>query len=321
MKEPMSEGGTNFLGCLGITVLRPDDGITLPPPLRSNSDHREFLHIALHVRGPVAVLLDHGKEFLDPGDLVFYDPGRPGFARFGEHVRMTFFRIPRHCLEITESDLHRIMGVPLTCEKGVRALVSNFLSALAREAEFRRTGIGDRLARNAADLLTAVVTEFSGEAAAGPADGRTQTLSRVRAYVELHLTDPDLSPESIAFAHGISVRYLHKVFQDEGTTVSRLIRQRRLDACRRDLDRARHRGLTVAAVGHRWGFTSPSHFSKAFRDAYGMTPKEWLAPTPSNTDTDMITVTAERGPVSVSGSPLPLRPRSSGTPRRVRQGT
>ncbi|MCX4767208.1 helix-turn-helix domain-containing protein [Streptomyces sp. NBC_01275] len=40
---------------------------------------------------------------------------------------------------------------------------------------------------------------------------------------------------------------------------------------------ARHRGLTVAAVAQRWGFTSPSHFSRAFRDAHGMSPREWQA--------------------------------------------
>ncbi|MFJ5306814.1 helix-turn-helix domain-containing protein [Streptomyces sp. NPDC088350] len=250
-----------------------------------NPRQREFLHVAIHVRGPISVFHDGGEVFLNPGDLVFYDPHRPGFAHFGEHVRMTVIRIPRHCPGIAESDLRRIMGVPLSCQEGVRTLVSNFLSVLAREAEFRRTDLGDRLARNAADLLAAVVTEFAGEPAADPTDGRTRTLSHVRSYVELHLADPDLSPESIAFAHNISVRYLHKLFQHEGTTVSRLIRQRRLDACRRELDRARHRRLTVAAVAHRWGFTSPSHFSKAFRDAYGMSPKEWQAPASSDTDT------------------------------------
>ncbi|MFF2198440.1 AraC family transcriptional regulator, partial [Streptomyces sp. NPDC058157] len=30
-------------------------------------------------------------------------------------------------------------------------------------------------------------------------------------------------------------------------------------------------------VAQRWGFVSPSHFSRAFRAAYGMTPREWQA--------------------------------------------
>ncbi|MGW0964073.1 AraC family transcriptional regulator [Streptomyces gelaticus] len=34
----------------------------------------------------------------------------------------------------------------------------------------------------------------------------------------------------------------------------------------------------MAAVAQRWGFVSPSHFSRAFRATYGMSPREWQAP-------------------------------------------
>lgn len=78
-------------------------------------------------------------------------------------------------------------------------------------------------------------------------------MSRIQAFIEEHLTDPDLSPESIALAHHISVRYLHKLFQQEGTTVGQWIRRRRLDACRRELSRSANRRPSVAAVAQRWG--------------------------------------------------------------------
>lgn len=34
-------------------------------------------------------------------------------------------------------------------------------------------------------------------------------------------------------------------------------------------------GATTAAVAHRWGFSNPSHFSRTFRGAYGMSPSDW----------------------------------------------
>ncbi|MFH9355742.1 helix-turn-helix domain-containing protein, partial [Kitasatospora sp. NPDC017646] len=55
------------------------------------------------------------------------------------------------------------------------------------------------------------------------------------------------------------------------------VRQRRLDACRRELERPSRRQTSVSAVAHRWGFVSHSHFSRAFRDAYGISPREWQA--------------------------------------------
>jgi AraC-like DNA-binding protein len=73
------------------------------------------------------------------------------------------------------------------------------------------------------------------------------------------------------------VRYLHYLFQEQGTTVSRWIRHRRLEACRRELARRATGGVAVAAVAQRFGLTSPAHFSRVFRAAYGMSPREWRA--------------------------------------------
>jgi AraC-like DNA-binding protein len=109
---------------------------------------------------------------------------------------------------------------------------------------------------------------------AGGPDGDRGLLPRIRTYIEEHLMEPDLSPEVIARAHHISVRYLHKLFQNDGTTVSQWVRRRRLEACRVELGRS-HRRFTVAAVANRWGFGSASHFSRTFRGAYGMSPREW----------------------------------------------
>ncbi|MFJ1968881.1 helix-turn-helix domain-containing protein [Streptomyces sp. NPDC087903] len=277
---PVGDG----LGELSVSVLRSDGSgeLVLPWPADADTTVDDALYAAVHARGAVTVPHDGAEVSLAPGDIVFCAPGPAGLPRFGDDVRMAVFRIPRRCLGITESELRRITGTPLSCADGVPALVSNFLTLLASEAALRRARVGDRLARNAVDLLAVLVTELLGTRTAdtrtaGPTDVGAQTLSRIRDFVELHLTDPDLSPESIALAHHISVRYLHKLFRSEGTTVGQWVRQRRLDACRRDLDRAPHRRLTVAAVAHRWGFTSPSHFSRAFRDAYGMSPSAWQA--------------------------------------------
>ncbi|WP_063886422.1 AraC family transcriptional regulator [Streptomyces sp. NRRL S-31] len=45
--------------------------------------------------------------------------------------------------------------------------------------------------------------------------------------------------------------------------------------CRRDLARRHAAGLTIAAIAHRWGFISASHFSRVFRATYGVSPVEW----------------------------------------------
>ncbi|MFF9838440.1 helix-turn-helix domain-containing protein [Streptomyces sp. NPDC013740] len=244
-----------------------------------DTNDRNHLYLGVHVRGPVTVR-ERAETPLEPNDLVFCDPARRHLLRFGEDCQMIFFRVPRCYPGVPESELDRVLGVPVRGGEGIGALVSDFLTAIAARAEFRRSSIGERCARTAVHLLSVLVMELLEADTADTADDASgagrEMLSRVHAHIEEHLMDPDLSAESIARAHHISVRYLQKLFQNDGSTVSQWVRQRRLESCRFELSRSTRR-TTMAAMAHRWGFSSPSHFSRTFRGAYGMSPSAWQA--------------------------------------------
>ncbi|MFI0543766.1 helix-turn-helix domain-containing protein [Streptomyces sp. WSLK1-3] len=264
------------LGFLRICVLHSDGRSASTPPWLSDPDAGEALYVAIHGKAHGSVPAVQGRQEPCPyaGDIEFWDPRRSEFRLCGHPCAVTILRLPRRSLGLAESDLRGIHGVRLAWAEGAHALVVRFLPALVSEAGRRRTRIGDRLARSAVDLLAVLVTEWALEQRAEVTDERTRTLAHIRDFIELHLTDPDLSPDSIASAHHISVRYLHKLFQSEGITVSQWVRERRLEACHKELGAAsQHR--TVAAVARRWGFASHSHFSRAFRAAYGVPPSEW----------------------------------------------
>jgi AraC-like DNA-binding protein len=104
---------------------------------------------------------------------------------------------------------------------------------------------------------------------------RRSVLVSVRRWIELHLDSPALNPETIARANHVSVRYLHQLFHDQGSTVSRWVKERRLERCLSDLgDPAlSHRG--ISAIAARWGFTDAAYFSRVFKEAYGQSPREY----------------------------------------------
>ncbi|QJT00166.1 helix-turn-helix domain-containing protein [Streptomyces asoensis] len=221
---------------------------------------------------------------LTPGDVCFYDVHRAPALDFREPFRATTFLVPADLLGLAESDVRRIARTPVARASRLGTLLSPLLSDLARATAEARPPVGEMLAWNAVNLLATLAAEQLGTAVPGTRGtpeglgtpgAHSPVLGRVLEYVELHLTDPDLSPEVIARAHHISVRYLHKLFKDEGTTVGRWILRRRLEECRRDLMRYGRGGRTIAAVAARWGFLSATHFSRVFRSAYGMSPREW----------------------------------------------
>jgi AraC-like DNA-binding protein len=110
------------------------------------------------------------------------------------------------------------------------------------------------------------------------ADALDETLLlRVQSHVRDHLHDPQLQPAAVAAALHISVRHLYRVCSDGGLRLEQWIIQERLGGARDELSRPGTRRLTIAAVARRWGFSNASHFTHRFRDAYGMTPREWQA--------------------------------------------
>ncbi|MFI6511369.1 helix-turn-helix domain-containing protein [Streptosporangium sp. NPDC050855] len=110
---------------------------------------------------------------------------------------------------------------------------------------------------------------------APPARHRHPLLARIHAFVDRHLADPRLSPDLIATAHNISSRSLYRLFQAENTTVARLIHDRRLERCRDDLTDPAKRDRPIHAIAARWGFGTAAHFTRAFRTAYGLSPREY----------------------------------------------
>jgi AraC-like DNA-binding protein len=126
------------------------------------------------------------------------------------------------------------------------------------------------------DLLIVALAERLGRAATlAPTTQRRALLASVQGFIDQRLADPELSPSAIAAAHHISLRYLHKLFEAQPTTVSGWIRQRRLERCRRDLLDPALGDWSVSAIAARWGLIDAAHFGRLFRAAYGLPPAEY----------------------------------------------
>ncbi|GGW67523.1 helix-turn-helix domain-containing protein [Streptomyces xantholiticus] len=241
----------------------------------------EYLNVCVQDRGHLVIDQNDSQTLLRPGALTLFDATRPYTVTYPAAFRMHVIQIPRWMLGVRESDLRRITAVPVHGDTETASLIIPFLSGLATQAGNRPPYIGDLLARNAADLLATLIAERLdrdvAEISTGTDAAHTALLLRIKAFVDRHLADSDLSPQTIAAAHYISVRHVHRLFQDEGTTAGRWIQHRRLEACRRELGRPGRNAPAVMAIAHRFGFTSPSHFSRTFRAAYGVSPREWRA--------------------------------------------
>jgi AraC-like DNA-binding protein len=107
-----------------------------------------------------------------------------------------------------------------------------------------------------------------------PHRSKADRFTQVLDYVDQALDDPALAPTSIAHRFGCSVRSLHALFAEHGTSVASEIRRRRLERCRDDLAGRGH-GDRIGELALRWGFSDAAQFSKLFKSRYGVSPRQY----------------------------------------------
>jgi AraC-like DNA-binding protein len=250
------------LGPLRLIELTTPEGECFRDARCARAEDEQLWQVDLMTRGRARVEQGRGTADLGPADLVLIDPARP--VRFaataGTHVTML---VPRRELRLRPDDAARLVGVRIRGDRGPGALASSLARGMTRTLTGFRAGEADRSAAAVIELISVALQAQLGDVRPCPDNALRD---RVLGYIEARLTDRGLAPAGIAAAHHISLRRLHKLFEDQPLTVAALIRRRRLERCRADLARS---DLTVTAVATRWGFTDPAHFSRLFKATYG----------------------------------------------------
>jgi AraC-like DNA-binding protein len=103
---------------------------------------------------------------------------------------------------------------------------------------------------------------------------RAARLHAVKADIAANLTMRDLSVTAVALRQHVTPRYVHMLFDGEGTTFSQFVLAERLAYAHRLLLDSRHAHQPISAVAYSCGFGDLSHFNHAFRRRYGATPSE-----------------------------------------------
>jgi AraC-like DNA-binding protein len=103
---------------------------------------------------------------------------------------------------------------------------------------------------------------------------RAARLRTMKGDILANLTSKELSVEAVAKQQGITPRYLHMLFEAEGTTFSQFVLARRLMLARRLLGDPRYDQSTITSVAYEAGFGDLSYFNRAFRRTFGMTPRD-----------------------------------------------
>ncbi|MEO3753172.1 helix-turn-helix domain-containing protein [Streptomyces sp. B6B3] len=237
----------------------------------------EFYHLSLTLRGTLSISQAGRSAVHGPHDMYIVNTSRPWDCH-NTQARAVCLEVPRRLLPLPSAKVDRLVTSRLSGRDGPGALLAGALRRLTRDTAAFRPADGPRLETVVLDLFAATLAHRLDLDDDLPPETHSRSLAlRVQSFARHRLRDPDLTPRVIAAAHHISVSHLHRVFAALGhaTTLAAWIREQRLEGARRDLADPVQRHTTVRRIAARWGFTEAAVFSRAFRTAYGVSPRDY----------------------------------------------
>jgi AraC-like DNA-binding protein len=149
----------------------------------------------------------------------------------------------------------------------LQALLSQIDRATAAEMDQLVTAVVALVARVIA-LSPGEHTNTEGYAATPP----LESFTTIRRFIEANLANRELGIEKIMSTFGLSRASLYRLFEPVGG-VACYIRDRRLVRARNELTAPGLQDRRIGPIAYRAGFRSITAFNRAFREAYGESPR------------------------------------------------
>jgi AraC-like DNA-binding protein len=96
---------------------------------------------------------------------------------------------------------------------------------------------------------------------------------RIVRCLDENFTDPEYSSARLAQAVGISRRYADSIFAEMDNSFGRALLEKRLERCHLLLSDPAFRQRSITDIAFETGFNNLSHFSKKFRERFGVSPR------------------------------------------------
>jgi AraC-like DNA-binding protein len=154
----------------------------------------------------------------------------------------------------------------------IASVAVDYLVSVAGKAELLGAAAAP-ISNHIVELVSLAVGISASEEDQARGTLRQQLAKSVIQYIAAHAADPELTPTKTARHFRISVRYVHRLLEESGETFSKLLLRRRLERCAEDLRTGDP--SSIGQIAFRWGFNDLSHFSRSFRNQFGVTPREY----------------------------------------------
>lgn len=234
---------------------------------RIRSDGLDAYYLQLQIGETLRGYAGDTPVHAGPGDLCLLDLASPFDLEVttGDTICMV---IPREMLPESVARLH---GRSLTgC---MRNLLADYLRSLRANLPLLTANELPYAIQATHNILQACLVPSSDAARQAQTELDALVVNRIRAYIDEHWMSPDLCPEQICKAMGISRSKLFRLFEPYGG-VMKVIQHKRLLRARQALSNPLAPRQRISELAWRHGFVNEKHFSRLFKEKFGYSPSE-----------------------------------------------
>jgi AraC-like DNA-binding protein len=183
--------------------------------------------------------------------------------------------VPRKPMQTLAPGLEDALVRPLPADSLALRLLAGYLEVLSDDRALSTPDLRRTVAAHIHDLYALAIgaTRDAAEIARGRGL-RVARLRAIKADVVRNLRDGDVSVTALAGRHHVTARYIQRLFESEGTTLSRFVLDQRLVRVHCMLTDPRHADRKIAALAYDAGFGDLSTFNWEFRRRFGGTPSD-----------------------------------------------
>jgi AraC-like DNA-binding protein len=129
----------------------------------------------------------------------------------------------------------------------------------------------ERVGEQTLDMMETLLGDSIGSLVSGRSD---ILILQAKSMIARHLGDSRLNLDQIATELRISANYLARLFRMDGTTVMRYVLEKRLDRAHSLVKQVGQHRMQIQEIAYMCGFESPSHFSRMFKQHFGISPRD-----------------------------------------------